>query len=63
MLTAPFTSDQRDITHAESQTAAKEVLDWALPPSDFADVIAFAVSRPPRMTLNEILVRPTVQAM
>jgi NADP-dependent 3-hydroxy acid dehydrogenase YdfG len=51
------------ITHAESQTAAKEVLDWALPPSDIADVIAFAVSRPPRMTLNEILVRPTIQAM
>ena len=51
------------ITHAESQTAAKEVLDWALPPSDVADVIAFAVSRPQRMTLNEILVRPTVQAM
>ena len=51
------------ITHAESQTAAKEVLEWALPPSDIADVIAFAVSRPPRMTLNEILVRPTVQAM
>jgi len=27
-----------------------------------ADVIAFAVSRPRRMTLNEILVRPTAQA-
>jgi NADP-dependent 3-hydroxy acid dehydrogenase YdfG len=51
------------ITHAESQTAAREVLDWALPPSDIADVIAFAVNRPQRMTLNEILVRPTVQAM
>jgi NADP-dependent 3-hydroxy acid dehydrogenase YdfG len=51
------------ITHAESQKAAKDVLDWSLPPSDIADVIAFAVSRPPRMTLNEILVRPTVQAM
>ena len=51
------------ITDAESQAAAKEVLDWALPPQDIADVIAFAVSRPRRMTLNEILVRPTVQAM
>jgi NADP-dependent 3-hydroxy acid dehydrogenase YdfG len=51
------------ITHAESQKAAKEVLDWSIPPSDIADVIAFAVSRPQRMTLNEILVRPTVQAM
>jgi NADP-dependent 3-hydroxy acid dehydrogenase YdfG len=51
------------ITHAESQRAAKEVLDWSIPPSDIADVIAFAVSRPQRVTLNEILVRPTVQAM
>ena len=51
------------ITHAESQKAAKEVLDWSIPPSDIADVIAFAVSRPQRVTLNEILVRPTVQAM
>jgi NADP-dependent 3-hydroxy acid dehydrogenase YdfG len=51
------------ITHAESQRAAKNVLDWSIPPSDIADVVAFAVSRPQRMTLNEILVRPTVQAM
>jgi NADP-dependent 3-hydroxy acid dehydrogenase YdfG len=51
------------ITHAESQRVAKDVLDWSIPPSDIADVIAFAVSRPQRMTLNEILVRPTVQAM
>jgi NADP-dependent 3-hydroxy acid dehydrogenase YdfG len=51
------------ITHADSQRAAKEYLDIALPPDDIAEVIAFAVSRPKRMTLNEILVRPTVQAM
>lgn len=51
------------ITHAESRRAAKEYLDMAIPPHDIADVIAFAVSRPRRMTLNEILVRPTVQAM
>jgi NADP-dependent 3-hydroxy acid dehydrogenase YdfG len=51
------------ITHAESKRAAKEYLDMAIPPHDIADVIAFAVSRPRRMTLNEILVRPTVQAM
>jgi NADP-dependent 3-hydroxy acid dehydrogenase YdfG len=51
------------ITHPESKTAAKDVLDWAIPPHDIADVIAFAVSRPHRLTLNEILVRPTVQAM
>jgi len=51
------------ITHADSKRAAKEYLDMALPPDDIADVIAFAVSRPQRVTLNEILVRPTVQVM
>jgi NADP-dependent 3-hydroxy acid dehydrogenase YdfG len=51
------------ITHADSKRAAQEYLDMALRPDDIADVIAFAVSRPRRMTLNEILVRPTAQAM
>ncbi|HWH43400.1 MAG TPA: SDR family NAD(P)-dependent oxidoreductase [Thermoleophilaceae bacterium] len=51
------------ITHPDSKKAAKDVLEWAIPPHDIADVIAFAVSRPHRLTLNEILVRPTVQAM
>jgi NADP-dependent 3-hydroxy acid dehydrogenase YdfG len=51
------------ITHADSKRVAKEALDWSIPPHDIADVIAFAVSRPQRVTLNEILVRPTVQAM
>jgi NADP-dependent 3-hydroxy acid dehydrogenase YdfG len=51
------------ITHADSQRAAKEVLDWAISPHDIAEVIAFAVGRPQRVALNEILVRPTVQAM
>jgi NADP-dependent 3-hydroxy acid dehydrogenase YdfG len=51
------------ITHGDSKRAAKEALDMAIPPHDIADVIAFAVSRPQRVTLNEILVRPTVQAM
>jgi NADP-dependent 3-hydroxy acid dehydrogenase YdfG len=51
------------ITHADSKKAAKEYLDMAIPAHDIADVIAFAVSRPRRMTLNEILVRPTAQAM
>jgi NADP-dependent 3-hydroxy acid dehydrogenase YdfG len=35
----------------------------AIPPHDIAEVIAFAVARPQRVALNEILVRPTVQAM
>ena len=51
------------ITHADSKRAAKEYLGMAIPPHDIADVIAFAVSRPHRVTLNEILVRPTVQVM
>jgi NADP-dependent 3-hydroxy acid dehydrogenase YdfG len=51
------------ITHADSKRAAKDFLDVAIPPHDIAEVIAFAVSRPQRVTLNEILVRPTAQAM
>ena len=34
-----------------------------IPAQDIADVIALAVSRPQRVTLNEILVRPTAQAI
>ena len=33
----------------------------AITADDIAEVIAFAVTRPRRMTLNEIPVRPTVQ--
>jgi NADP-dependent 3-hydroxy acid dehydrogenase YdfG len=51
------------ITHADSKRAAEEALDVAIPSHDIAEVIAFAVSRPQRVTLNEILVRPTAQAM
>jgi NADP-dependent 3-hydroxy acid dehydrogenase YdfG len=51
------------ITHADSKRAAKDYLDVAISPHDIADVIAFAVSRPQRVALNEILVRPTAQAM
>lgn len=51
------------ITHDDSKRAAKEYLDVALPPGDIAGIIAFAVSLPKRVTLNEVLVRPTVQAM
>lgn len=52
------------ITHEESQQAARDYRDnVAIPAQDIAEVIAFALSRPKRITLNEILVRPTVQAM
>jgi NADP-dependent 3-hydroxy acid dehydrogenase YdfG len=51
------------ITHAETKRATEEfVKDLAIRPEDIAEVIAFAVGRPRRMTLNEILVRPTAQA-
>jgi NADP-dependent 3-hydroxy acid dehydrogenase YdfG len=52
------------ITHDESKKAAQDYRDnVAMPARDIAEVIAFALSRPKRITLNEILVRPTVQAM
>jgi NADP-dependent 3-hydroxy acid dehydrogenase YdfG len=51
------------ITQPDSKQAAKDFLELAVPPRDIADVIAFAVSRQQRVTLNEILVRPTAQAM
>ena len=51
------------ITHVETKRATEEfVKDLAIRPEDIAEVIAFAVGRPRRMTLNEILVRPTAQA-
>ena len=51
------------ITHEETKRAVKDWAgDIAIPPEDIADVIAFAVSRPRRMVLNEILVRPTAQS-
>jgi NADP-dependent 3-hydroxy acid dehydrogenase YdfG len=51
------------ITHAETREMAKEMVSgMAIRAEDIADVIAFVVSRPPRMTLNEVLVRPTTQA-
>lgn len=51
------------ITHADTKRATREfVKDLAITAHDIAEVIAFAVTRPRRMTLNEILVRPTAQA-
>jgi NADP-dependent 3-hydroxy acid dehydrogenase YdfG len=50
------------ITHPETRRAAKQFVDGlAITAQDIAEVIAFAVARPRRMTLNEILVRPTAQ--
>jgi NADP-dependent 3-hydroxy acid dehydrogenase YdfG len=50
------------ITHESTREATEAfVRDLAIRPEDIAEVIVFAVSRPRRMTLNEILVRPTAQ--
>ena len=50
------------ITHDATKAATKDyVRDLAITSEDIADVIAFAVTRPKRMTLNELLVRPTAQ--
>ena len=50
------------ITHAATKEATQDfVRDLAITAGDIAEVIAFAVTRPRRMTLNEILVRPTAQ--
>ncbi|MGA9284230.1 MAG: hypothetical protein WBV85_02195 [Solirubrobacteraceae bacterium] len=50
------------ITDAQTKQATQEfVRDLAITPQDIAEMVAFAVSRPRRMTLNEILVRPTAQ--
>ncbi len=51
------------ITHEQTRTAVRGwVGEIAIRAEDIAEIIAFAVSRPRRMTLNEILVRPTAQA-
>ena len=50
------------ITDAPTKKATEEFVGpIAITAEDIAEVIAFAVSRPRRMTLNEILVRPTAQ--
>jgi NADP-dependent 3-hydroxy acid dehydrogenase YdfG len=50
------------ITHAGTKQAAQQLYDAvAITAQDIAEIIAFAVTRPRRLTLNEILVRPTAQ--
>jgi NADP-dependent 3-hydroxy acid dehydrogenase YdfG len=52
------------ITHAETKQAAEQMYEeMSITAEDIAEVIAFAVNRPRRMTLNEILIRPTGQAL
>jgi len=50
------------ITNPQVKAGAKQMYkQLAITAQDIAEVIAFAVTRPRRMTLNEILVRPTAQ--
>lgn len=52
------------ITHAETKQGVEEFYaSTAITADDVAEVIAFAVSRPRHVSLNEILVRPTAQAL
>jgi len=52
------------ITHAGAKESADQLYDeLAITAEDIAEVIAFAVGRPQRVTLNEILIRPTAQAL
>src|SRR4051794_10153687 len=52
------------ITHADTKQAAEEMYEQnAIRAADIAGVIAFAVTRPRGVSLNEILIRPTGQAL
>jgi NADP-dependent 3-hydroxy acid dehydrogenase YdfG len=52
------------ITHAETKAGAEQMYEQtSITAQDIAEVIAFAVSRPHSVSLNEILIRPTGQAM
>jgi NADP-dependent 3-hydroxy acid dehydrogenase YdfG len=51
------------ITDTQTKEAAEKMYETtAIPAEDIAEIIAFAISRPKRTTINEILVRPTGQA-
>jgi NADP-dependent 3-hydroxy acid dehydrogenase YdfG len=52
------------ITHEETRKGTEDfVASTSIRSEDIADVIAFAVTRPQSVSLSEILVRPTAQAM
>jgi NADP-dependent 3-hydroxy acid dehydrogenase YdfG len=52
------------ITHGETKEGVEALYaETAISAGDIAQIIAFAVSRPHSVSLNEILVRPTVQAL
>ena len=52
------------ITHPGAKKGADQLYEEvAITAEDIAEVIAFAVGRPQRVTLNEILIRPTAQEL
>ncbi len=52
------------ITHSETKQHAEQMYsDNAISAEDVAEVIAFAIARPHNVSLNEILIRPTGQAL
>jgi NADP-dependent 3-hydroxy acid dehydrogenase YdfG len=52
------------ITHGETKEGIEQFYEaTAISAGDIAEIIAFAVSRPRSVSLNEILIRPTAQAL
>ena len=52
------------ITHADTKAGAERMYEEeSIPAEDVAEVIAFALGRPRGVSLNEILIRPTGQAL
>jgi len=52
------------ITHGATQEAVKQnYAQRSIAAEDIAEIIAFAVTRPHGVSLNDILVRPTAQAL
>jgi NADP-dependent 3-hydroxy acid dehydrogenase YdfG len=52
------------ITHGETKQGVEQFYEaTAITADDIAEVIAFAVTRPRSVSLNEILVRPTAQSL
>jgi NADP-dependent 3-hydroxy acid dehydrogenase YdfG len=52
------------ITHAQTREGVEQMYaTTAITADDIAQIIAFAVARPRSVSLNEILVRPTAQAL
>jgi NADP-dependent 3-hydroxy acid dehydrogenase YdfG len=52
------------ITHGETKQGVEQFYEaTAIAANDVAQIIAFAVSRPRSVSLNEILVRPTAQSL